>query len=244
MLLKTLKHQRDDDADLADGRLDVGAWFPMAGSQFPSPGTISSLDMSGGIEIVRYDLTEASTLQAFNEFSVAREYRITDVHGYEVDGCLATPPSGTEQHLPRTSWRLEHVGAQPKCRNRRRRTADHLSQFGGVMSWRESGPGECCSVPRPAALARQPSTSYPVNVGDPVSPGDAELVNPVSTRPRSGHSELSRYRRTCRARRSCPARGTGNQPSGTTPHIEATVREVSVRRPAGALGSSADVARR
>jgi CubicO group peptidase (beta-lactamase class C family) len=47
---------------------------------------MSSLDMSGGIGIVRYDLTGAEYIEAFNEFSVASRYRLTDVRGYEVDG--------------------------------------------------------------------------------------------------------------------------------------------------------------
>jgi CubicO group peptidase (beta-lactamase class C family) len=58
----------------------------VAGSRFPSARARAALDLSGAIGIVRYDLSEAEYVRAFEQFSVAGGYRLTEVRGYEVGG--------------------------------------------------------------------------------------------------------------------------------------------------------------
>jgi len=86
----------------------------MAGSEFPSPGARSVLGVSGAVGIVRYDLTESEYVAAFEEFSVARRYRLTEVRGYEVGG------------RPRYAAIWERADAHPGHASRHDITGDEL----------------------------------------------------------------------------------------------------------------------
>lgn len=94
----------------------------MAGSQFPSQLARSSLDMSGGIGIVRYDLTESEYIRAFDEFSVSGRCRLTDVRGYEVNG------------LPRYAAIWERGDTHPGHASRHDITRDELGRVAADLA--------------------------------------------------------------------------------------------------------------
>ncbi|HTK65296.1 MAG TPA: serine hydrolase [Pseudonocardia sp.] len=94
----------------------------MAGSEFPSIQARSSLDLSGGVGIVRYDLTESEYIGAFDEFSVAKRYRLVDVRGYEVDG------------LPHYAAIWERDDAHPGHASRHAITRDELAVVAGEFA--------------------------------------------------------------------------------------------------------------